>query len=127
MERVQEWDSLFGDLVGSFLQGILLETFFHEDNAIQMYGLAHELGVPLSELCSYVWLQTYVRELREDFETLPAFQLVCQHFGIDPEKFHSYILREDELARSVLGPEWGGEANLMDDIQQDAEDGMFGD
>ena len=92
MVRVREMDELFGKKVHQLRRRIRLSNFDHEDNAIALFAMARDLGVSFDELCSYVWLQTYIAELGESFDDLPySVQEVAELFGIDLEEFEDYV------------------------------------
>jgi len=126
MDRAREWDDLFGDRVGAFVQTVLLKTFFHEDNMETLYCLSHALGIPIEELLPYIWLRVYARELRGDYEDLPDIKLVAQQLGVTVEELHEYVCSQDSEDCQLQFPEWG-EMEDLQDSQEDADYGMTGD
>lgn len=98
MERVRQMDSDCREEVRPFRQCVKLSNFEHEDNAIALLLMAQNLRVSFDELCSYVWLQTYIAELSESFDDIFSVEFVAQQFGIDVEEFQEYLdLRAEQL------------------------------
>ncbi len=137
MERVRELDVAHGqEIRDSLRQWPVLPMVLCKGNVSNLSVLAKRLGVSLQELCSYVWLQTYIVELRESFEDLPSLAVVAQQFGISSEEFENYISDESRLLqnifvdnptvrRSLLSGNWDNEEDLLEDLQNDA--GLQGD
>lgn len=97
MDRIRDMDLAHGEEVRLLRRHIKLSTFDHEDNAIALLAMAQKLGVSFDELCSYVWLQTYIMELGGSYDDLPSPEDVAKLFGIDIVELENYLRDRAEL------------------------------
>lgn len=96
MELVCQMDEI--PEIHEFLSHVLRSTIQHEDNRQSLAKLAEELVIPLEKLSSYVWLQTYITELRESTDDVLSLEVVAQQFGINLYDLQAYL---DERSQQI--------------------------
>lgn len=121
LDRVCQMDKDCGEKVRAFRQQILLSTFDHEDNAIALLAMAQDLGVSFDELCSYVWLQTYVAEMVYLPDPIPSPQDVAEWFGISWEDFRKYLDARIEVILREIPEDDSASAQLPVDFPWESE------
>ena len=114
MERVQQLDAAHGAEVRDFVRHIRLSTVFHEDNVESILAMAERMGVALEELSTYVWLQAYVRELRDSCDDTPPPVVAAQQFGLSPAELDAYV---GGRADTMTAEE---HRDYLEDLQEDA-------
>jgi len=119
MERVEQLDAAHGAEIRDFVRNIRISTVLHEDNIEILLAMAERMGVSRDELSSYVWFQTYVRELRESYEELPSLQAVAQQFGLSLAELDTYINGWNDTMTAEECRDY------LEDLQEDA--GLMGD
>lgn len=91
MEQIQEFDETIFPRVKSFCLTVVRLNFDHDDNRLEIYRLARELGIDFQVLCSYVWLQIYLQELSDSFGDIPSPEDVAKLFDIPLDQFTEYV------------------------------------
>lgn len=119
IERVQQLDAECGAKIRDSLHCIRRENVLHEDNRELFLAMAERFGVGIEELSSYVWLQMYIREMRESFDDLPSPRVVAQQFGIPLAELDAYICGRDDVTTAEE------HRDFLEDLQEDA--GLQGD
>lgn len=131
ISRVRAMDLLYGEETRPFIQGVRLSTLEDGDNAEEQLAMSYLLKVDLNELCAYIWLQTWRKELGEPGS--PSVQKAAQKLGISLADLEEYLQEQNELSgsegfvydESFIGSSraatpWDTLANRLIDLQQDA-------
>ena len=119
MNRVRQLDAEHGAEVRNLLCHTRLETVLHEDNRQLLSDMAERTGVSIEELSSYIWLQMYIKELRESFDDIPSPAIIARQFSISFNELDDYVCGRD---LSMTAEE---RRDYLEDLQEDA--GLQGD
>ncbi len=88
-----------------------LQTILSDENVGHLYIMAHRLHIPVEELCSYVWLQTYILVKSQTLDNVPEPHVVARQFEIDIRDFKQYI----EARALVIG-------GILQEVDEDPQD-----